>query len=185
MALAIHWPRLAGFLPLPHPLSVTARLLAAKLLAPLAGPIPLARLTPRPDPRRLNASSTTVPRERVPRRKPLLAPLQQTNPRPSVGRNLPPRPRAIMLDMDQGSANSRRSSPGSGASTLLRSGTPWTGHLLLAHSWSSLITPLAILHPFLGPPFLLAPISPRFPRARFGPLIPRNWPPLSPRLTST
>ena len=65
------------------------------------------------------------------RRKPLLAPLQQTNPCPTMGRNLQHarlrvRPRTIMLDMDQGSANSRRSSPGSGASTPLRDALNWS-----------------------------------------------------------
>jgi len=53
-------------------------------------------------------------------REPLLAPLQQTDSRTAMGRGLPPRRRAIMLEKDQGSANSRRSSPGSGASTPLR-----------------------------------------------------------------
>jgi hypothetical protein len=46
MALAHHGRRLGRFLPLPHTLSITARLLATKLFAPLAGPIPLGRLPP-------------------------------------------------------------------------------------------------------------------------------------------
>jgi hypothetical protein len=46
MALADRGRRLGRFLPLAHTLSVTARLLATKFFAPLAGPIPLGRLPP-------------------------------------------------------------------------------------------------------------------------------------------
>jgi hypothetical protein len=46
MALADRPRRLGRFLPLAHTLSVTARLLATKLFAPLAGPIPLGRQPP-------------------------------------------------------------------------------------------------------------------------------------------
>jgi hypothetical protein len=46
MALADLGQRLDLFLLLTHPLSVTARLLSAALLAPLAGPIPLGRQPP-------------------------------------------------------------------------------------------------------------------------------------------
>lgn len=53
-------------------------------------------------------------------REPLLAPLQQTDPRTAMVRNLPPRRKAIMLDTDQGSANSRKSSPGVELSIPLR-----------------------------------------------------------------
>jgi hypothetical protein len=69
------------------------------------------------------------------------------------------------------------------AAELVRSGTPWTGRLLRAHFWSSLITPLALFRPFPESCFVPAPISTRFLRSRLGPLIPRNWPPVSPRLT--
>ena len=62
-------------------------------------------------------------------------------------------------------------------------GRLWTGHLLLVQPRSSLITPLAALPPVPVVARPLAPISPRFIRARPGPLIPRNWPPVSPRLT--
>ncbi len=89
-----------------------------------------------------------------------------------------------MLDMDQGSANSRRSSPGSGASHL----TP----LRDALDWSPPAYPLLVqpnhasgdLPPFARIALLSAPISPRFRCARIGPQIPRNWPPFSPRLTT-
>jgi hypothetical protein len=106
-------------LALPNPLAVTAGLLAATLLPPFAGPIPLGRLPPRPETRGARTRLTAIPRERMRRREPLLAALQQTNPRAGVGRALPQRRRTIILDMDQGSANSHRSSPGSGASTPL------------------------------------------------------------------
>jgi hypothetical protein len=46
MALADHRRRLGRFLPLAHTLSVTARLLTAKLLALVACPIPFGRQTP-------------------------------------------------------------------------------------------------------------------------------------------
>jgi len=126
MALADRRRRLGRFLPLPHTLAVTARLLATKLFPSRTGSIPLDRLPPRPKPRRIHAGRATVPRERMTGRKPLLAALQQTNPRPTMARGLSPRQRAIMLDMDQGSANSRRSSPGSGASTPLRDALDWS-----------------------------------------------------------
>ena len=181
MALADHRRRLDRFLPLTHTLSVTAGLLAAKLFAPLAGPIPLGRLPPRPKPRRIHAGRATVPRERMRGRKPLLAPLQETKPRTTMSRDLPPRRRAIMLDMDQGSANSRRSSPGSGASSPLRDALDWSLParplpVQLNHAVPALpLVPGVALRP--GPHF--AAIPPR----RTGPLIPRNWPPVTPRLT--
>jgi hypothetical protein len=46
MALADRLRRLGRLLPLPHTFSVTARLLATKLFALLAGTIPLGRLPP-------------------------------------------------------------------------------------------------------------------------------------------
>jgi hypothetical protein len=69
------------------------------------------------------------------------------------------------------------------AEPLLRSGTPWTGHFLLAHSRSSVITLRPFFHPFVWQAVRLAPVSPRFACARPGPLISRNWPPVKPRLT--
>ena len=103
------------------------------------------------------------------RRKPLLAPLQETNPRTTMGRDLP-----IAIEeqscwtTDQGSANSRRSSPGSGASTPLRGALD--RHLLLVHPRSSLITPLPLFHPFLA---VALPPGPHFaaihPRAAWPP----------------
>jgi hypothetical protein len=49
------------------------------------------------------------------------------------------------------SANSRRSSPGSGAS-ILRSGALWTVHLLLVQPRSSLITPPPLFQSWRGQP---------------------------------
>ncbi len=114
MALADRRRSLGRFPPLTHTLSVAARLLAAALLALLAGPIPPGRQPPRPQPRRFGAGWATVPGERMEGREPLLASLQETDPRTAMGRGLPPRRTTIMLMKDQGSANSRRSSPGSG-----------------------------------------------------------------------
>jgi len=112
MALA---NRLSGlFASLPHPLAITTCLLTATLLAPIAGPIPLPRPPPGPEPCRFRTALATVPCPRMMRRKPLLASLQQTNPPTATNRALPLRRHAIMLDMDQGSADSRWSSPGSG-----------------------------------------------------------------------
>ena len=65
----------------------------------------------------------------------------------------------------------------------LRSGAFWTAHLLLVQPRSSLITPLPSFHPFPG----MAPTRPpanRHESARaLAPTVPRNWPPVSPRLT--
>ena len=57
-----------------------------------------------------------------------------------------------MLDMDQGSANSRRSSPGSGASKLLRSGAFLDCSLLVVQHQSSLITPPLLFQSLMPPP---------------------------------
>jgi len=112
MALANRlWGRFSS---LPHPLAITTCLLPATLLAPIAGPIPLRRPPLGPEPGRFRTALATVPCPRMMRRKPLLAPLQQTNPRTATNRALPRRRQAIMLDLDQGSANSQWSSPGSG-----------------------------------------------------------------------
>jgi hypothetical protein len=98
MALAKLGRRRCRFLPLPYPLSITAGLLAAALLALVAGPIPLGSLPTRPEARRIRAGRATVPRLGMRGREPLLAPLQQTNPRPGVGGDLRFRRRGIMLD---------------------------------------------------------------------------------------
>jgi hypothetical protein len=158
MALADRGWRRGCFLPLADTLPVTARLLATVLLALFTGPIPPSRQPPRPNPRRLGAGFATVPRERMRGRKPPLATLQQTNPRPSLDGDLRLRRRVIMLDRDQGSANSRRSSLG--VEIPLHSGTLLTRHLLLIYPRSSLITPLPLFHPFLRPPATWPP----FPR---------------------
>ena len=107
-------------LPPTQTLPVTARLLAAALFPPLARPIPTGRTPPRPSSRSLSAGLATVPRQRMKGRKPLLAPLQQTDPLPAVTGGLPSRRRTIMLNQDQGSCCSRRSSPGVELSTPLR-----------------------------------------------------------------
>ena len=79
------------------------------------------------------------------------------------------------------SANSRRSSPGSGASTPLRgvldrSPPARPTSVQLNHTAADLPTLAGIgCHP--------VPVSPRFIRARPGPLSPRKWPPVSPLLT--
>ena len=88
----------AASLPLSHTLPVAAGLLASALLALLAGPIPLARLPPRPETGCIRTGFTTVPGKGMRRRKPLLASLQQTNPRATMGRSLRSYRRAIMLD---------------------------------------------------------------------------------------
>jgi hypothetical protein len=115
------------------------------------------------------------------RREPPFAPLQQTNPRATMAGDLPSRPRAIILDLDQGSANSRRSSPGSGASTPLRDALNRSPPVRFPSVQLNHHHPA--LPPLAGEACHLDPISPRFVRARLGPLIPRNWPPVSPRLT--
>jgi hypothetical protein len=120
MALA-HRRLLFGlFPPLTHTFTVTACLLAAALLALLARPIPPRGLPHRPLPRRLPAGFATVPRPRMKGRKPLLAPLQKTDPLTAMDRGLPSRRAAIMLKMDHGSCCSRRSSPGAELPTPLR-----------------------------------------------------------------
>lgn len=182
MALGGH-ARQGFFLPLPHPLPIAARLFASAILALLAGPIRSRRLSPRPKTGRFRTGFTTVPRKGMRRREPLLASLQQTNPRTGVSGSLRSRQRVIMLDMDQGSANSRRSSPGSGATIL----TPLRG--VLDRLPPARPTSVQLNHTAAIPPILpgvarhLAPVSPRSLRARSGTLIPRNWPPVSPRLT--
>ena len=185
MALADRGRRLGLFLPLTYTFSVTARLLATVLLALARWPDtagPPAAVTRRRAACR--AGFTTVPRERMRRRKPLLTSLQETNPRTAMGRDLRLYRRAIMLDHGP-----RRAPTPEGqvpaAELLLRSGALWTAHLLLVQHRSSLITPPPLFHPLLGIACHLAPISPRFVRARLGPLIPRNWPPFSPRLTAS
>ncbi len=181
MALADRGWRLGLFLPLTHALSVTARLLTTALLALVACPIPFGRKPPRPSPRRLATGFATVPRERMNRRKPLLAPFQEADSRTAMGRDLPPRRRAIMLDIDQGSANSRRSSPGSGDSPPLRDAFDWSPPVRVPSLQPN--HPAAVVPLFPAAVAHLAPISPRFIRARLGPLSPRKWPPVSPRLT--
>jgi len=145
--------RTQAFLTLSRPLPITARLLAAAFLAWLAGPIPLARPPPRPETGRGRTGWTTVPRQGMRRRKPLLTSLQEANPCTSTDRYLWRRWRAIMLEMDQGSANSPRSSPGSGASKLLRSGAFLDCSFLPVQPQSSVITP----PPLFQPDWLLAP----------------------------
>ena len=100
------------FPPLLHTLPVMARLLATALLAVLARPIPACRLPARPKPRRFDAGFATVPIPRMMGVEPLLAPLQETDPRAEMNGALPPRRRAIMLNEDQGSCCSRRPTPG-------------------------------------------------------------------------
>jgi hypothetical protein len=182
MALGDSRRRQGLFLPLAYTLSITARLLPSALLAPLAGPIPLGRLPPRPDAGRHRAGFTTVPRKRMRRREPLLTSLQQTNPRTTMGRDLRLYRRAIMLNHGPSRAPTPEGQVPA-AELLLRSGALWTAHLLLVQHRSSLITPPPPCHLFLAKGWQVAPISPRFLRARLGPLIPRNWPPFSPRLT--
>ncbi len=96
------------------------------------------------------------------------------------GTRLRVRPTAIMLDTDQGSANSRRSSPGSGGSTPLRDALDWSPP---AHALPVQRNHAALALPIVSPGVPLAPIPPRLIRAPTGPLIPQNWPPVSPRLT--
>jgi hypothetical protein len=166
------------FPPLTYTLAVTTCLLAATLLAPLARPIPPRRLPHRPIPRRVPARFATVPRQGMKGRKPLRAPLQQTDPRTAMDRDLPSRRTAIMLKKDHGSSYSRRSSPGVESPTPLRDA----------------FESLPPAHPLLVQLNHTDPPSPRFPLAsptgshppqsgcaRPGPLAPRNWPPLSRR----
>jgi hypothetical protein len=163
MALAERWTTIGLRLPLPFP--VTSRLTAAALLPPLARPIPVGRSPSRPTPRRLLAVLATVTRERMSRRKPLLAPLQETNPRSADHRcpavpsgDLPSRWKIIMLNQDQGSCCSRRSSPGVELSTPLRDA------LLCSLLTDTTFVQLNHTTP-LSPPILPAPTPPGPPPA--------------------
>jgi len=162
-------------------LPVTARLLAATLLPPLACPISTSRTPPRPTPRGLSAGLAAVPCQRMKGRKPLLAPLQQTDPRTAVTRDLPSRRRIIMLNQDQGSCCSRRSSPGVELLTPLRDA------LLCLLLPPTLLLQLNHLAPF-SPPILPESTPPGTlpPRSRSAcpsPLAPQNWSPVKPPLT--
>ena len=99
--------------PLTHPLAIPATLPATALAATFRLPPCLAR-TPIPPPLgRLLARRTAVPRLRPPRLKELLAPLQQTAAPPwPLTRTLPRTRSSIIMELTQGSAHSRRSSPG-------------------------------------------------------------------------
>jgi hypothetical protein len=91
MALARrHWLG-RRFLPLPHSLAIPTCLLAAALLAMLARPIPPRRLPYRPGPRRFSTGFTTVAFSMMMGAEPLLAPLQETDPRTATNGGLPPR----------------------------------------------------------------------------------------------
>jgi hypothetical protein len=74
----------------------------------------------RPIPRCVAARLATVPRPRMMKGKPLLTPLQKTNPHTAMPRGLPSRRTAIMLKKDHGRICSRRSSPGAKSPTPLR-----------------------------------------------------------------
>ena len=139
------------FPPLSHTLPVAAGLLASAFLALLAGPIPLARLSPLPEAGCCRAGSTTVPGKGMRRRKPLLASLQQANPRATMGRSLRWYRRAIMLNHGPSRAPTPEGQVPA-AQLLLRSGAFWIAHLLLVQPRSSLITPPPPFHPFLGQP---------------------------------
>ena len=165
MALADHARRLRLFPPLPYTLSVPACLAATALLALLAGPIPLGRQPPRPEAGGCHTGCATVPRKRMRRRKPLLAPLQQTNPRPSVGRSLRLCRKAIMLDhgpreRQLPKVKSRQRSFLSAPGRL-----PFGTSCSATSPGSSLITPLATLHLLQCLLHHLVP-SPRDPPAR-------------------
>jgi hypothetical protein len=100
--------------------SLQARKAGDLLTSPDDGQHPLslagtADRQPRPNPRA--AAGFAVPRERMKGRTTSRTFKRQIS--TAMG-GLPPRRSVIMLDMDQGSANSRRSSPGSGASSPLR-----------------------------------------------------------------
>jgi hypothetical protein len=153
MALADRRPPFCFRLPLTKTFPVTACLLPAACLPPRARPITPGGMPPRPTPGRLSTRRATVPRQRMMGRKPLLASLQQTDPRTAVAGGLPSRRRTIMLDPDQGSCCSRRSSPGVEPSTPLRDALlcgllPATPSIQPNHPG-----------PF-SPPFLLAPTYP-------------------------
>jgi hypothetical protein len=121
MALAdLCRPLFRRFPPLSIPLAIATCLLTSALLAPLARPIPTPRLPHRPAPRRIAARLATVSRPRMLRRKPLLTPLQKTNPRTAMPWGLPLRRSVIMLRKDHGRVYSRRSSPGAELPTPLR-----------------------------------------------------------------
>jgi len=152
MALADWGQRLSIFLPLTYTLPVAARLLTTALPCPCRLPDtarpPAAVTKAAPLGRRLRYS--TVKEDE--REKTRFHTLQETNPRTAMGRDLPPRRRAIMLDRDQGSANSRRSSPGSGASTPLRDAFNWSPparspSLQLNHPAPALPLFSAVAHP--------------------------------------
>jgi len=181
MALADRQPLFGIRLPLAQTLPVTARLLAAALSPPLARPIPTGRTPPRPTPRGLPAGLATVPCQRMKGRKPLLASLQQTDPRTAVTGDLPSRRRTIMLNQDQGSCRSRRSSPGVELSTPLRDALLCS--LLPATLLIQLNHPVPFSPPILPESTPPGTLPPRFTSARPDPLASQNWPPVKPLLT--
>ena len=144
MALAARrWPH-RRFPPLPYTLTIAARLLTPALLAPLTRPIPPSRPPHRPTPRPLAASLAAIACRRMKGREPPPTPLQQADPRTAMSRGLPPWPIGIMLNQDQGSPVSQRSSPGAELSTPRRDAScssPPMGFLR-----SSLITSQPPLH---------------------------------------
>ncbi len=103
MALARRWLLSTLELAFAHTFAVPASLLAAAFAALLAGPIPPRRPPPRPTTRRLTAVWAAIAGQRMMGRKPVLTTLQQTLPRPAVGRCLPPRTMAVILKTAQGS----------------------------------------------------------------------------------
>ena len=176
MALADRGWRLGLFLPLPYTLSVTARLLATALLALVAGPIPLGRQPPRPKPRRLGRRLCySTAREDEGEKTTSRTPSRDKSAHEQWAGTCGCGEEQSCWTRDQGSANSRRSSPGSGASTPLRDAFDSSPPARLPSIQLNHSAPA--LPPVSAAACHLAPISPRFIRARPGPLIPRNWPP--------
>lgn len=167
MALAARrWPH-RRFPPLPYTLTIAARLLTPALLAPLTRPIPPSRPPHRPTSRRLAAGLAAIACRRMKGREPPPTPLQQADPRTALSGGLPPRPIGIMLNQDQGSPVSQRSSPGAELSTPRRdasSSLPPVGYLR-----SSLITSQPPFHSSRRPPSTWPPPAAIHPRS--------PWPP--------
>ena len=168
MALGRRWQ--GFFPPLSHSLPVAEGLLASVLLALLAGPIPLGRLSPRPKTGCIRAGFATVPGKGVRRRKPLLASLQQANPRAAMDRSLRWYRTAIMLDHGPRNANFRGPSPSSGAST------PRQG--VLGYSLPACPTSVQRNHPAATCPIIVGITCRPVARPRFAATAPYlSWPP--------
>ena len=133
------------FAPPTHALTITAGLLAAALLALLAGPVAACRLPARPPPCRLSACRAAIAGQGVNRREPSFTPLEQADSRSARGRLLPIMRPGIMLSRAHGSCYSRKVKSRSESSAPLRDAL-LNCRVVRTSRRQSLITPLARLH---------------------------------------